>query len=181
MTKLLTVFGVLVVSRAITIVPSDVSKVAVYDFLASMHIGGAFVKFVVRTAVPSVAGHFVSPSICSPGVVDNVGVREAIVVSDAATVVSLEATVVSDVATVVSLELVESVVMKNFETAHRARMASGMPMPKRITRCLMTAFLCAFWRPSRARLRLTFLRSRLSVPMNSAGYRLADNLINWWE
>ena len=174
MTKLLTVFGVLVVSRAITIVPSDVSKVAVYDFLASMHIGGAFVKFVVRTAVPSVAGHFVSPSICSPGVVDNVGVREAIVVSDAAIVVS-------DAATVVSLELVESVVMKNFETAHRARMASGMPMPKRITRCLMTAFLCAFWRPSRARLRLTFLRSRLSVPMNSAGYRLADNLINWWE
>ena len=87
-----------------------------------MHIGGALLKFVVRIAVPSVAGHFVSPSICSPGVVDNVGVREAIVVSDAAIVVSLEATVVS-------LELVESVVMKNFETAHRARMASGMPMP----------------------------------------------------
>ena len=80
-----------------------------------MHIGGALLKFVVRIAVPSVAGHFVSPSICSPGVVDNVGVREAIVVS-------LEATVVSVV-------LVESVVMKNFETAHRARMASGMPMP----------------------------------------------------
>ena len=68
-------------SSATTIFPSLVSKVAVYFFAASMHVGGAFSNTVARSSLPSVFGHGVSPVTCLPGTVDSAGASSTKVVS----------------------------------------------------------------------------------------------------
>ena len=47
---------------------------AVYVFAASMHVGGALAKVIVLAALPSAAGHGVSPVSVAPGIVLGSGV-----------------------------------------------------------------------------------------------------------
>src|ERR1700730_10774805 len=64
--KLLAVAGVVVVSRATTIVPCVVSKVAVYFLPASRQLGGAWANDDVRGELPSAFGQGVAPVILAP-------------------------------------------------------------------------------------------------------------------
>src|SRR5436309_2630210 len=48
-------------------VPFVVATDAAYVFAGSMHVGGGLANVVVRAALPSVAGHGVSPVIDAPG------------------------------------------------------------------------------------------------------------------
>ncbi|CAB5030920.1 unannotated protein [freshwater metagenome] len=165
MTKLFTVCGVFAVSRATTMVPSVVSKVAVYFLAASIHIGGAFSNFVTRACEPSVTGHLVSPVSVAPGAVTTgvvaVGAVESVGVSTAVSdvvsrTVSVEAT----------LEVLSPPVLLKMRTTSKTR--ATRPTTCRLRFLVVERRCCAASSVSRC-WRFNFWRSLFSVPTRSVG------------
>ena len=163
MTKLFTVCGVFAVSRSTTMLPSVVSKVAVYFLEASMHMGGAFSNLVTRACEPSTAGHLVSPVSVAPGAVTT-GAAGAAVSVGASTAVSVvvSRTVSAEVTSDVSSP---PVTLKTRTTSKTSATRPTTCRPRFLVlerRCCAASSVSRCWR-------FNFWRSLFSVPTRSVG------------
>ena len=165
MTKLFTVCGVFAVSRSTTMLPSVVSKVAVYFLAASIHIGGAFSNLVTRACEPSTAGHLVSPVSEAPGAVTTGVVATGAVESTGAS------TAVSDVVSRTvsvgdTVDVSSPPVTLKMRTTSKTRATSPATCRPRFLvverRCCAASSVSRCWR-------FNFWRSLFSVPTRSVG------------